>query len=178
MLLLRSQTTQPSSILAQAQIRSERGFLHNRILPIARRLARQRWLSKPQRRVGGIQRHPHCCENIRTLSSFSFRSGVRIQGVIRHYSDREDKVPLIHITLIENVFSQAQKQEMIQKFIAHFTTQAIGVRGSAHLRRSGIVADISSRNSRSPHTGPRATKAWGGNLRRFCAVNRVAATTA
>jgi len=39
--------------------------------------------------------------------------------VIRHYSDREDKVPLIHITLIENVFSQAQKQEMIQKFIAH-----------------------------------------------------------
>src|SRR5215472_15100357 len=50
MLLLRSQTTQPSSILGQAEIRSERGFLHNRILPIARRLARQRWLSKPQRR--------------------------------------------------------------------------------------------------------------------------------
>ncbi len=29
--------------------------------------------------------------------------------------DREGKVPLIHVTLIENVFSQTQKQEMIQK---------------------------------------------------------------
>jgi 4-oxalocrotonate tautomerase len=29
--------------------------------------------------------------------------------------DREDKVPLIHVTLIENLFSQTQKQEMIQK---------------------------------------------------------------
>jgi 4-oxalocrotonate tautomerase len=30
-------------------------------------------------------------------------------------SDREGEVPLINVTLIENVFSPAQKREMIQK---------------------------------------------------------------
>jgi hypothetical protein len=29
----------------------------------------------------GIQRHRRCYEDIRTLSPFSFRSGVQIQGV-------------------------------------------------------------------------------------------------